>query len=109
MGVEIIDAKTFEKKITQDAETALVDFYADWCMPCKLMAPVMDALAEDLKGKVNCYKVNVDKEPEVAAKFNVMSIPTVILFKDGAKKDSFTGSLPKEKVKSFLEKNLGSL
>lgn len=107
MGVEILNKDSFDSKIVEGRETALVDFYADWCMPCKIFGPVLESLSEDLKGKVNCYKVNVDNDGEVASRFGVMSIPTVILFKDGSKVDSFTGSLPKEKVKSFIDKGLG--
>ncbi len=109
MGAEILDITKFDARVIDGKETALVDFYADWCMPCKMFGPVLDSLADELSGKVKCYKINVDKDAEVAARYNVMSIPTVVLFKEGKKADSFTGSLPREKVKSFLEKNLGGL
>lgn len=109
MSAEILDSGKFESRVIEAKETALVDFYADWCMPCKLFGPILDSLSAELEGKVKCYKINVDKEPDLAAKYGVMSIPTAILFNGGEKIDSFTGSLPKEKVKSFLEKNLGGL
>ncbi len=82
-------------------------FFANWCMPCKMFSPVLDAVAEDFAGKVNCYKVDVDNAAEIAAKYKIMSIPAVLLFKDGEVLDKFQGSLPKDQVADFLNKNLG--
>ena len=107
MGVTTLDLKSFEDKIIKNGETALIDFYANWCMPCKMFSPVLEAIAEEYEGTVNCYKVDVDKSGEIAAKYEVMSIPTIILFKDGERTDSFTGSLPKEKVRDFINKHIG--
>ncbi len=107
MGVGILDKNSFNEKIINNGETALIDFFANWCMPCKMFSPVLDAVAEEYKGKVNCYKVDVDNDAEIAAKYKIMSIPAVLLFKDGEVLDSFNGSLPKDKVKEFLNKNLG--
>ncbi len=107
MGATVLEKKSFDEKIIKNGETALVDLYADWCMPCKILGPVLDAIAEEFSGKVNCYKVNVDGAPEIAAKYKVMSIPTVLLFTGGELIDSFTGSIPKDQIKDFLDKNLG--
>ena len=107
MGVELIDIKDFDKKVIEEKETAIVDFYADWCMPCKIFGPVFKEVSEDYKGKVKFYKVDVDKNSEIAARFEVMSIPTTIFFKGGEKADSFTGSKPKDKLKEFIDKNAG--
>ncbi len=107
MGASVLDQKSFEEKILNSGETALVDFFANWCMPCKMFSPVLDAISEEYAGKVNCYKIDVDNDAEVAAKYKVMSIPAVLLFKDGEVLDSFNGSLPKDQVKEFLKKNLG--
>ncbi len=107
MGVSVLDTKSFDEKIINNGETALIDFFANWCMPCKMFSPVLDAVAEEYEGKVNCYKVDVDNDAEIAARYKIMSIPAILLFKGGEVVDSFNGSLPKEQVKDFLNKNLG--
>ena len=107
MAVSILDEKTFNEKIINNKETALVDFFATWCMPCKMFSPILDAIAEEFEGRVGCYKVDVDNGGDIPAKYEVMSVPSILLFKDGEVIDSFTGSLPKDRVKDFLVKNLG--
>lgn len=107
VGVSVLDQKSFEEKIKNNGELALVDFFAKWCMPCKMFSPVLDSIAEDYSGKVNCYKIDVDNNSEIAADYKVMSIPAVLLFKDGKVLDRFNGSLPKDKVKNFIDKNIG--
>jgi thioredoxin len=107
VGATVLEKKSFDEKIINNGETALVDFFANWCMPCKMFSPVLDAISEEFEGKVNCYKVNVDNDSEIAAKYKIMSIPAILLFKDGEVLDSFNGSLPKEKVRDFLNKNIG--
>lgn len=94
----------FEKKIKKG--TALIDFYAPWCGPCKKMSPVINELAKDYKGKAGIYKVNVDNEPRLANKFHVMNIPTIIVFKDGKVVDQANSSQSKEKLKEMIDKNL---
>lgn len=94
----------FEKKLAKGL--ALVDFYAPWCGPCKLMAPHIDELAKEMRGRARVFKVNVDKEPELGNRFNVMSIPTIMLFKDGKVVDQIIGSQSKEKLKKMIEKTL---
>ena len=107
VGVEKIDAGTFNKNVIENRETAIVDFYADWCMPCKVFSPVFEEVSGDYEDKVKFYKIDVDKEADLAAGFDVMSIPTVVFFQGGEKKDSFKGSLPKDKFKAFMDKNTG--
>jgi len=106
MAVELLDAKTFNSKIIDGKEGAVVDFFADWCGPCKILGPIFETVSNDFAGKVNFYKVNIDEENDLAAQYNIMSIPTVIFFKDGKKTDSFMGSLPKEKLINFVNKNI---
>lgn len=86
--------------------TVLVDFFADWCMPCLMMAPVMEELSEKFSGKINFAKINVDENQAVAQKFRVMSIPNFILFKDGKPIDQFIGSMPMEDFEEKLKKHL---
>ncbi|MFW6282657.1 MAG: thioredoxin [Minisyncoccales bacterium] len=81
----------------------MVDFYADWCMPCITMGPVVEEIAEKLKGKIKIGKVNVGDYPEIAQKFNVSSIPNFIVFKDGKQVDSFTGTMYSEEIEEKLK------
>jgi thioredoxin 1 len=87
--IKEIDDQNFDKE-TKNGVT-LVDFWAGWCMPCKMQAPILDKVAEHFKGKVNILKVNVDEFTKAAEKFGVMSIPTLILFKDGNFEKQFIG------------------
>ena len=82
----------------------LVDFWASWCGPCMMLGPVVEQLAEELDGKVTVGKVNVDEEQELAVKFGVMSIPTLVLFKDGAEVTRSVGVVPKAKLLEMIEK-----
>ncbi|NFO55462.1 thioredoxin [Clostridium botulinum] len=82
----------------------IVDFFADWCGPCKMLAPIFEELEEEMKDKVKFFKVNVDESGELASKFSVFSIPTMIIFKDGKDVSTEVGFLPKEKIKMNLEK-----
>jgi thioredoxin 1 len=81
----------------------LVDFWAPWCGPCKMIAPVLEELAGELQGKAKIVKINVDDNPEVAGSFGIMSIPTLILFKDGKPVNKLVGGQPKPQLKAFIE------
>lgn len=82
-----------------------IDFWADWCTPCKIIAPLFEKQAAAWKGKIKFAKLNVDEFPEIAAKYNVMSIPFLIMFNNGEIKDSIIGAMPENVFQSFLEKN----
>jgi thioredoxin 1 len=86
---------------------ALVDFFADWCMPCVMMGPIVDEMGEKFKGKIKVGKVNVEDNQELASKFGVSSIPNFVLFKDGEKIEQFTGGMSaddfEEKLNGFLK------
>jgi thioredoxin 1 len=84
----------------------LVDFLAPWCGPCKMIAPLLDELAGELQGKAKIVKINVDENPGVAGQFGIMSIPTLLLFKDGKKIDQKVGGQPKPQLKAFIEQAL---
>jgi thioredoxin 1 len=84
----------------------LIDFYADWCGPCKIMAPIFTELEKEYEGKVEFKRVDVEAEGEKAAKFGVMSIPTFVLMKDDEETDRKIGAMPKEVVKNWLDSHL---
>ena len=94
----------FEKFAKTDV--ALIDFFVEWCMPCLMMAPIVEELSEKFKGKIKFGKVNIDENPQIAQKFHVTSIPTFILFKEGNPIQQFVGSMDheefREKLKQFL-------
>jgi thioredoxin 1 len=84
----------------------LVDFWAPWCGPCKMISPILDELAIELQGKVEIVKVNVDENGEIAGKFGIMSIPTLLVFKDGEKVDTIIGFQPKDALKAKIEAHM---
>lgn len=84
----------------------LVDFWAAWCGPCKMIAPVLDELATDLEGKAKVVKVNVDENQGTASQYQIMSIPSLLLFKDGELVEKTMGFQPKEALQAFVEKHL---
>lgn len=93
----------FEKEVIQSEVPVLVDFYADWCGPCKMMGPIIEELATEYEGKVKVGKINVDNSPETAAQYRVMTIPTIILFKDGKPTQTTVGVVAKSKLEEFLK------
>ena len=84
----------------------LIDFFADWCMPCLMMAPILDEVGEKLQGKVKIGKIDVGENQDIASKFGVSSIPNFVLFKDGEVAEQFVGSMPAEELENKLNKHL---
>ena len=93
-----LNSENFEKEVLNSNEPVLVDFYADWCGPCNAMAPVIEELAKELEGKVKVGKINVDENPDIAVEYNVMSIPTLIVFKNGKEEKRLVGLRNKEEL-----------
>jgi len=96
----------FEADVINSDKPALVDFWAEWCGPCKMIAPILSEAAEEYSDKMSVVKLNVDQNPNIAQKFGIRSIPTLILFKDGAVQAQKLGSMSKKDLTEFLETNL---
>lgn len=98
---------SFEKEVLQAASSPmLVDFWAEWCGPCKMIAPILEELATKYLGKIKIAKLNVDENPNTPAKYGVRGIPTLILFKDGKALETKVGALSKSQLETFLDKHL---
>lgn len=101
MTIEITK-ENFEEVVLKNQLPVLVDFWATWCGPCKMIGPLLEELSEEMTGKVVIGKVNVDKQPELAMQFQVMSIPTLLVFKNGEVVNKRIGFMPKEKIAEMI-------
>ncbi len=97
---------SFEQEVLQSDVPVLVDFWAEWCGPCRALAPKLEELATEMGGKVKVVKLNIDENPQAPARFGVRGIPTMILFKGGAEVDQIVGNHPKENIEAMLNKHL---
>lgn len=103
MAILHITKENFEKEVLQSKEPVVVDFWATWCGPCKALAPILEEVDTELAGSVKVAKINIDEEEELAAQFRVMSIPTLLLFKNGEVVNKSVGLAPKEEVLAFAK------
>jgi thioredoxin 1 len=103
MATKNVSDNEFENEVIKGEGPVLVDFWAEWCGPCKQLSPILEQLAEELSDKVTVAKVNIDQNPEAPTKYGVRGIPTLILFKDGEPVATKVGSLPKSQLKEWLE------
>lgn len=99
----IVTNETFQKEVLESNIPVLIDFFADWCMPCKMFAPIFEDVAEEYEGKVKFVKVNVDNTPEIAQKYLVMSIPTLKLVDGEEVKESYVGAMTAEQLQDWLD------
>lgn len=103
-AVQVTD-QTFQPTVAQKG-LVLVDFYADWCGPCRIVSPILEELAGELRGQLVLAKMDVDANPQTPMKFGVMSIPTLVLFKDGKPVDMMVGAAPKATLKLWVQEHL---
>ena len=106
MSAMQVNKNNFQDEVLNSDKPVLVDFWASWCGPCKMLSPAVEALAEQYEGKVLVAKVNVDEEPELARAFGVMSIPTVVFLKNGREFDRKVGLMPASAFTAVLDGNL---
>ena len=102
-----VTQENFEKEVLNSDKPVLIDFWAPWCMPCKIIAPAVEKLAEELQGKVKVSKSNVDEAPAVATELSVMNIPTLVLFKDGKEVSRMIGVNSKEAIEAKIKSVIG--
>ena len=105
-AVAVTDS-TFQSEVLSSSQPVLVDFWATWCGPCKMVAPIVEEIASEQNGKLKVAKVDVDVNPQSASQFGVMSIPTLIVFKNGQPVERLVGYMPKAKLMQALSPHLG--
>ena len=104
--LDVTDA-TFDQEVMKSATPVLVDFWATWCGPCKMIAPILEEVATELDGKIKITKVDVDSNAKIAGKYNIMSIPSLVIFKNGQEVDRVVGAMPKSALVARLQKSIG--
>jgi len=106
MTTQTVSDDSFENDVLNSSEPVIVDFWAEWCGPCKQIAPALEEIAGELGDRLKVVKVNVDENPSTPSKYGVRGIPTLIMFKDGQVADTQVGALPKGKILEWIEGNL---
>jgi len=101
-----VTAENFEQEVLKADVPVIVDFWAAWCVPCKMIHPILDEIAKDYDGKVKVAKVNVDDQGELASQYNIISIPTLLLFKDGTVVNQQIGAGPRQTIESFFKDHM---
>ncbi|MCG3117312.1 MAG: thioredoxin [Candidatus Manganitrophus sp.] len=103
-----VTSQTWEQEVLKSSGTAMVDFWAAWCGPCQMIAPTIDELAVEYAGKLKVYKLNTDENPDIAGKYQIMGIPTLLFFKDGKLVDKIVGAASKKQFKQKIDSILSS-
>ena len=101
-----VNDKNFKKEVLESDSSVLVDFWAEWCMPCRMVAPTVEAIAKKYKGKLKVCKINVDEAPNTSSEYGIMSIPTLAIFKNGKVVDKVVGVLPEKELASKVDSHI---
>lgn len=104
--IKTVTDANFEQEVLNSSKPVLVDFWAEWCGPCRALAPVLDEIAANYQDSLSVVKVNIDDSPKAPADYGVMSIPTLILFKNGKRENVMRGLLNKSQLKAFIDSNI---
>ena len=107
-GIVDLTSAVWDKEVLQSSGLMMVDFWAVWCGPCRMIAPAVEELAKEYAGQVKVGKLNTDENPEVASKYKIMGIPTIMFFKDGQKVDQVVGAVPKPQLKAKIDSLIAS-
>lgn len=107
MATAKVDNRNFQSDVLNAAEPVVVDFWAEWCGPCKMIAPALEEISAEMAGKVKIVKLNIDENPELAARYGVRSIPTMMIFKGGEVADMKVGAAPKTALSSWINGAVG--
>ncbi len=103
--IHVTDA-TFESDVLKSSEPVLVDYWADWCGPCKMIAPILDEISGEYAGKIKIAKLNIDENPQTPPKYGIRGIPTLMLFKDGSVEATKVGAVSKSQLTAFIDSNI---
>jgi len=106
MALVHLDDKNFEAEVMKSRTPVIVDFWASWCGPCRMLEPIFEETSEDYMGKLKFAKLSTEEQPQLSEKYDVMSIPTMIIFKDGREAGRIVGAMPKEHLKKEIDKIL---
>ncbi len=107
-GIVELTSAAWDQEVIQSSGLVMVDFWAVWCGPCRMVAPTVEELAKEYAGKVKVGKLNTDENPDIASKYKIMGIPTIMFFKGGEKVDQVVGAVPKPQLKAKIDALLGS-
>lgn len=102
-GILDVTSTTWDTEVIKAQGIVMVDFWAPWCAPCRMVSPTVEELAKEYQGRMKFMKLNTDENPDIASKYNIMGIPTLMFFKDGRSVDSIVGAVPKQQLKSKIE------
>lgn len=102
-GVLVLTSASWENEVSKSSGVVVVDFWAAWCGPCKMVAPTIEEIAKEYTGKIKVGKLNTDENSDIASQYKIMGIPTIMFFKDGKKVDQIVGAVPKQQIKAKID------